>query len=152
MATELPNRPIVQKTGLPHKNSKRVAKRAAPAREYEGEALGKQPRLHILSLTEVARGMPCCLEVPDVCNGNPETTVWCHANTQEWGKGMSAKCDDFMGVFGCSACHQWLDEPKNADAANYLFIEAYRRTWRLLWGNGIVRIDENAARKVRHYT
>ena len=150
MSSQLPNRPIIQKTGMKHKNSRRVA-RAAPAREYEGEALGKQPRLHILSLTEVARGMPCCLEVPDVCCGDPLTTVWCHSNSGDFGKGMSAKADDFLGVLGCATCHRWLDEPKNADAADYIFREAFRKTYRFLFGNGILTVSESAAKRVRYY-
>lgn len=153
MASQLPSPPIIQKTGQKFRNSKRVG-RAAPARQYDDNtdaAHPKQPRLHILSLTDVARGMPCCLEVPDVCNGNPETTVWCHSNSAEDGKGMSAKADDFAGALGCSNCHRWLDEPKNADAATYIFREGHRKTMRFLFGNGILRIDETAAKRVRHY-
>lgn len=152
MASQLPNRPIIAKTGQRHKNSKRTA-RAAPARQFDDipAAFPKQPRLHIASLTEVARGMPCCLEVPDVCNGNPETTVWCHSNTLDDGKGMSAKADDFAGALGCSDCHRWIDEPRNADAAEYIFRQGHRKTMRFLFGNGILVIDENAAKRVRHY-
>ena len=154
MASQLPDRPIILKTGERHKNSRRTG-RAAPARHYDDntEALiPKQPRLHVESLTEVARGMPCFLEVPDVCCGDPATTVWCHSNAGCDGHGMSIKSDDGAGAFGCFTCHKWLDEPQNAEAAEYIFRQGQRKTMRFLLGNGILRIDEAAARKVRHYS
>lgn len=153
MASQLPNREIIQKTGRKHANSKRTG-RAASARQYDDipALIAKQPRLHLNAWTEVARGMPCCLNVPDVCNGNPETSVWCHSNSAEDGKGMSAKADDFAGAIGCSDCHRWIDEPKNAEAAAYIFREGHRRTMRFLCGNGILVIDEQAAKRVRHFS
>ncbi|HED2337570.1 TPA: DUF1364 domain-containing protein, partial [Serratia liquefaciens] len=49
----------------------------------------------------------CTLQIPGICNGNPETTVLCHlpSNTH----GMGYKSDDFWTVFGCSCCHDVID-------------------------------------------
>lgn len=110
----------------------------------------RMPRLVLPALTGVARGMPCMLRIPNVCNGNPETTVWCHANSGN-GKGMSAKCDDWFGTFGCADCHRYIDEPKNTDEAEFLYALAHRRTIRFLFNHDILKIDAKAAKRVRHY-
>jgi len=55
-----------------------------------------------------ARGESCTLRFP-CCNFNTETTVWCHANSYEAGKGMGLKARDEEGCYGCSACHSFLD-------------------------------------------
>jgi hypothetical protein len=60
-------------------------------------------------LRESAQGKDCQLRIPGVCNGNPETVVWCHLNGQEYGKGMGHKAHDLFGFYGCSACHDVYD-------------------------------------------
>jgi len=62
-------------------------------------------------LLAMARGMPCLLRIPGVCNGDPETTVAAHSNWREHGgKGAHRKADDCYSVWACSACHlDWLD-------------------------------------------
>lgn len=57
---------------------------------------------------QAACGMPCMLNVAGVCNYNVETTVLCHLRFLGGG-GMGLKPSDAAGVFGCSACHDWLD-------------------------------------------
>lgn len=63
-------------------------------------------------LRELARGMPCLLRVRGVCNGDWSTTVACHSNLNVHGKGGARKADDQYSVWGCCACHQWLDQGK----------------------------------------
>lgn len=65
-------------------------------------------------LRELARGMPCLLRVRGVCNGDWSTTVACHSNLNIHGKGGARKADDQYTVWGCCACHQWLDQGKAA--------------------------------------
>lgn len=57
----------------------------------------------------MARGKPCVLRVPGVCNQDPETTVACHSNISMHGKAAARKSDDQYVVWGCSSCHSWLD-------------------------------------------
>ena len=64
------------------------------------------------ALLAMARGKPCLLKVPDVCNGDPLTTVACHSNLGIHGKAKARKADDEYSVWGCSACHAWLDQGK----------------------------------------
>lgn len=56
-----------------------------------------------------ARGQTCTMRLPGICNGNPETTVWCHLNGGAFGKGMGQKAHDILGFHGCFACHSYLD-------------------------------------------
>jgi hypothetical protein len=59
-------------------------------------------------LRDSARDEPCTMNSP-MCNGNPETVVWCHSNFHEHGKGVGLKAHDVFGFYGCSGCHQWFD-------------------------------------------
>lgn len=56
-----------------------------------------------------ARGAPCSARFPGICNGNAETTVWCHLNGAKFGKGAGVKAHDVLGFDGCSSCHAYYD-------------------------------------------
>lgn len=58
-----------------------------------------------MNLRKLAKGQPCMVRIPDVCNYNLETTVLAHLN----GGGMGMKHNDLLGAWCCSACHAWLD-------------------------------------------
>lgn len=61
-----------------------------------------------MNLRDLARGQPCMVRLPNVCNGNPETTVLAHyrlAGTC----GAGTKPDDEQGAWACSACHDECD-------------------------------------------
>lgn len=58
-----------------------------------------------------ARGAPCALRLPGICNSNPETTVWAHLNG--FGKGMGIKTHDILGFPACSSCHAAYDTGKD---------------------------------------
>ena len=62
------------------------------------------------ALLELARGRQCLLLVPGVCCFNPATTVACHSNLSQHGKAGARKADDCYSVWGCIACHTWLDQ------------------------------------------
>lgn len=78
--------------------------RKAPARKAKMKT--KRPKMTPIRAS--ACGEACTLRLP-VCNGNRETTVWCHSNRAEDGKGMGIKARDEEGCYGCSACHAFLD-------------------------------------------
>lgn len=67
----------------------------------------EQRNPHLLSM---ARGKPCLLRVPGVCNNDWRTTVAAHSNWTEHGKSGARKADDIFHVHSCSACHTWLDQ------------------------------------------
>jgi hypothetical protein len=67
-----------------------------------GVRMSKQTKL-----TRAARGQECTVQLYPYCNGNPETTVLAHANSED--KGMGIKSPDWWGADACSACHDILD-------------------------------------------
>lgn len=85
-------------------------------------------------LRKSARGQPCLIRIPGVCNGNPETTVLAHLG----GGGMGAKRLDIHGAFACSACHDEVDRRTRYTDAS----DAAR--WHL---DGIIRTQEWWARE-----
>lgn len=63
-------------------------------------------------VTRSAQGQPCFLQLPEICNHNPETTVWAHLNGQGFGKGAGIKAHDIAGFPACSDCHFAYDQHK----------------------------------------
>lgn len=61
-------------------------------------------------LLKLAQGQPCLLRIPFVCIHDQATTVACHSNQLAHGKGRGLKAHDYMSVWGCHACHSWLDQ------------------------------------------
>lgn len=100
----------------------RVAVPARPSERrgtYTGSTTGPAPRPYARRrprLLELARSMPCLLQVDGVCNQDPATTVACHSNWGEHGKAGARKADDCYSAWGCATCHAWLDQG-GADAA-----------------------------------
>ena len=62
-------------------------------------------------LRRMARNYGCQLRCAAGCRGeDTSTTVMAHSNWSDLGgKGGARKADDSAGVYGCVACHQWLD-------------------------------------------
>lgn len=60
-------------------------------------------------ITESARNEECQVRIANVCNFNPETTIWAHANDLAAGKGKGLKAHDINGAYCCSACHDVYD-------------------------------------------
>ena len=52
-----------------------------------------------------ARGQDCVLNIPGVCNRNPETTVLAHVGRH----GSAKRNHDEDAVYACSACHDAID-------------------------------------------
>lgn len=96
-----------------------------------------EPRYVDQALTDMAKDRPCLLLVPAVCNHRVDTTVACHSNWREHGgKGERRKADDTYSVWGCSACHYWLDFGKaDGPAKQRVFMLAHANqvlAWRLV--------------------
>lgn len=67
-----------------------------------------------MNLRNLARGKPCQIRLVGICNGNPETTVLCHFRLMGL-SGMGMKSPDWLGAWGCSACHAYVDTHKDAE-------------------------------------
>ena len=77
----------------------------------QARTVAKQPRYVDRNLLDMARGQPCLLGVPGVCQGGTETTVAAHSNWSIHGKAGARKAHDCYSVWSCAACHiGWLDQ------------------------------------------
>lgn len=85
----------------------------------------KSSRPKMTPIRKAARGQECTLQIFDVCNCDPETTVLCHDNRIESGKGMGLKAPDSAACFGCSSCHDVLDG--RAPRPTWLTLDALHR-------------------------
>lgn len=98
------------------------------------------------AITNSARGMACQVRMPGVCNFDPATTVWCHANGSAAGKGIGQKSHDLLGAYACSACHDVVDGRRphpagySRDYSKLAFWEGHARSLRILLDNGLVTV------------
>lgn len=61
-----------------------------------------------MNLEDAARGQPCLVRIPGVCNGNPETTVLAHIGIAGI-RGMGKKPVSLCATWACAACHDVID-------------------------------------------
>lgn len=101
------------------------------------------------TITKSARGEDCQIRLVGICNCDPTTTVWCHANGSAAGKGIGMKSHDLLGAYGCSACHDAYDRRQFMDArplysreqVELSFWEGHARSVLLLIEKGIVALQ-----------
>ena len=63
-----------------------------------------------MDLRKEAKGRECTIRIPNVCNGINETVVLCHLNRKSlFGAGVGLKAPDIFGAWGCSNCHDAVD-------------------------------------------
>lgn len=60
-------------------------------------------------LTQAAKGQPCSVRIPFVCNWDVETTVSAHLSGVRFKHGTGQKVNDIFAADCCSACHDVLD-------------------------------------------
>jgi hypothetical protein len=96
-------------------------------------------------LRNSARGQPCAMQIPGICNHDRETTVLAHLPSET--KGMGNKSHDFFAVFACSECHYHLDNNRLSELDRlYFSLRALMRTWEIWVSLGLVFIPADAAR------
>ena len=95
-----------------------------------------------------AQDQECTIRLPQVCNYDPATTVLCHDNRIESGKGMGLKAPDTKAAYGCSACHDVLDgrAPRPDGLTRELmltcFDDAIAQTHRILRRKGLLNDEK----------
>lgn len=94
-------------------------------------------------ITGHAKAQDCQIRIYPYCNGNPETTVFCHAWTPD--KGIGIKSPDYWGAFGCSTCHDIVDgrmmvnDISKTDIYKLHTIGIYR-TMKILFEDGVIKV------------
>ena len=95
-------------------------------------------------ITESARNEDCQVRIPHICNFDPATVVWAHANGSAAGKGIGMKSIDELGAYACAACHDVIDGRRNApegwtrEDVKLAFWEGHARSYQLLKQKGIL--------------
>jgi hypothetical protein len=86
--------------------------------------------------------MQCQIRLVGICNHDPATVVWMHANGSAAGKGIGMKSHDLLGAYGCSACHDVFDRRRPTEIprgeVELAFHEGHQRSLVLLIENGII--------------
>lgn len=101
-----------------------------------------------------ARGAPCSIRLPGICNGNAETTVWCHLNGHRFGKGGALKAHDILGFHGCSSCHAYYDvghgtRPLMSEVdLLWAVLGAVTETWVRLIAGEIIKVPQDKMKPV----
>lgn len=94
------------------------------------------------AIRKAAEGETCTFQIAGVCNYNNETTVLCHLPSETSGKGL--KSTDLCAAFGCSSCHDAIDDRAHSDEYQdhkYFYnLRALVRTTTRLWEMGIISI------------
>lgn len=83
-------------------------------------------------LRDAARGQPCQIRIPGICNGDSETTVLAHYRLNTGG---ALKPHDLQGAHACSACHDVVDGRVRTDLYT-------RQELRLMHCEGVLRTQE----------
>lgn len=99
-------------------------------------------------LRQSAKGEACTFQIVDVCNGDPETTVLCHAPSEV--SGMGSKGHDYHAAFGCSACHEALDRHHISKSERlYYWLRGVMRTQNIWVERGLIvlPVDPATAKK-----
>jgi hypothetical protein len=68
----------------------------------------------MINYRKLAKGKPCMVRLPDVCNHNPDTVVLAHIRLLGI-SGMGMKSPDLIGAWACSSCHDAIDRRSHMD-------------------------------------
>ena len=103
-------------------------------------------------IRESAQDTPCQMRLPGICNHNPETVVWAHANGSAAGKGIGMKSHDLLGAYACSACHDVIDRrvplpvAYSREMVELAFHEGHQRSLVILIERGIITVIRGRVR------
>lgn len=96
-------------------------------------------------LRNSAKGELCTFAIPGICNHDVDTVVLCHIRDDA--KGLGNKANDFSAAFGCSACHEAIDQHRLSKEDELAYsLRAMQRTWAVWVNRGLVVIPTDAPR------
>lgn len=85
----------------------------------------KQQPVRSQALRQSARGQPCTMRVPGVCNRDPDTSVLAHPPVDNGGVGT--KGNDSDGAIVCSECHDAIDRRSHHGVPREELLECWIR-------------------------
>lgn len=77
-------------------------------------------------LRRIARDKDCQIRLPGICSGDSSTVVLCHFRLSGL-SGLGLKPPDWLGAWGCAACHRTVDSTKDPEV-QLAFAHAVFRT------------------------
>lgn len=95
-------------------------------------------------ITESAKGEQCQIRMFRVCNHDPATVVWAHANGSAAGKGVGLKTVDELGAYACFNCHNVYDrrvplpDHLTRQDVEIAFHQGHQRSFLMLRQKGLV--------------
>jgi hypothetical protein len=90
----------------------------------------------VADLRKLARGKPCMVRLPEICNGNPETTILAHPRLAGI-TGIGMKAPDEIGAWSCSDCHDAIDRRTHTDLdRDYVRLAHYEGILRTIVARG----------------
>lgn len=105
--------------------------------------------IHSKKYTDAARGQPCTLQIPGVCNGDWSTVVFAHIRDEH--KGASIKANDISGCDACHACHAKFDgqsgEPLSKEEWLFYALRGIQRTLENRFAQGILFVPTNVKKR-----
>ena len=111
---------------------------------HAGAAAQLVEEVLVSRIRQAARGQPCQIRLPGICNRNPETVVLAHYRMGGT-CGTGLKPPDWQAAFACSACHdeadrrtQYMDE----NEVRLAHAEGVMRTIDKLIQKGLIEIKE----------
>lgn len=92
-----------------------------------------------------AKGQNCTIQIPGICNHDPETTVLAHAPSEV--KGAATKSHDFHACFACHACHETLDQHRVEKWEEYFYwLRGIQRTQAYWQAKGMLIVPADKTR------
>lgn len=90
-----------------------------------------------VNLRNYAKGKPCLVRVPGICNHDPAKVVLAHVRLTGI-TGGSQKAPDALGAWACSDCHEYCERRYN-DRDTRAFLEGVMRTQYQLIKDGVLK-------------
>jgi len=95
------------------------------------------------ALRKAARGQECTIRLYPYCNGDPDTSVLCHAPCDD--DGMGYKSPDHWAAIGCSSCHSiidggWVHTELSKGEVDRAFTDAIYRTQKYFISLGLITV------------
>lgn len=137
MASQLPSRPIIAKTGQRHKNSRPMSRGRSSVREVNPiAAIAKTDYLRSQEMMEVVRSFPC-----GHTGEYHEGTCGAHPNWSWAAKAKGIKAHDLVAALSPQA-HYELDQGKNltGEQREMMWLKAFYQTMLHGFRSGIFQV------------
>ena len=103
------------------------------------------------NLRKLALGRECLIRIPGICTMDSSTVVLCHYRMSGF-SGIGMKSPDWLGAYGCSACHDVCDARSGhwggfaRESRELLLLQGVIRTLATLIDEGVIVVGGEEAK------